>query len=54
MKITAIGLCVVLGAMQAGTALAQAPDNSRSNSATENSRDRGSVADGQSNRSRDL
>ncbi|HEY4338630.1 MAG TPA: BON domain-containing protein [Steroidobacteraceae bacterium] len=54
MKLTVIALCAVLGAMQAGTALAQAPDNSRSNSATENSTDHGSVADGQSNRPQDL
>jgi hyperosmotically inducible protein len=54
MKITAIALLAVLGAAPAGMVLAQAPDNSRSNSATENSTDRGSIADGQSNRPQDL
>jgi hyperosmotically inducible periplasmic protein len=54
MKITALALLVVLGAAPAGMVLAQAPDNSRSNSATENSTDRGSIADGQSNRPQDL
>jgi osmotically-inducible protein OsmY len=54
MKFTAIALLAVLGAAPAGAVLAQAPDNSRSNSATENSTDRGSVADGQSNRPQDL
>jgi hyperosmotically inducible periplasmic protein len=54
MKFTAIALLAVLGAAPAGVVLAQAPDNSRSNSATENSTDRGSIADGQSNRPQDL
>lgn len=54
MKITVIALVAVLGAAPAGMVLAQAPDNSRSNSATENSTDRGSIADGQSNRPQDL
>jgi len=54
MKITAIALLAVLGAAPAATLLAQAPDNSRSNAATENSADPGSIADGQSNRPRDL
>ena len=54
MKITAVALLAVLGAAPAGMVLAQAPDNSRSNSATENSTDRGSIADGQSNRPQDL
>jgi hyperosmotically inducible protein len=54
MRFTAIALLAVLGAAAAASVLAQAPDNSRSNSATENSTDRGSVADGQSNRPQDL
>jgi osmotically-inducible protein OsmY len=54
MKFTAIALLAVLGTAPAGTLLAQAPDNSRSNSATENSTDPGSIADGQSNRPQDL
>ena len=54
MKFTAIALLAVLGVAAAATVAAQAPDNSRSNSATENSTDRGSVADGQSNRPQDL
>jgi hyperosmotically inducible protein len=54
MRFTAIALLAVLGAAPAASVLAQAPDNSRSNSATENSTDRGSVADGQSNRPQDL
>jgi hyperosmotically inducible protein len=54
MKITAIALLAALSAVPAGMVLAQAPDNSRSNAATENSTDRGSVADGQSNRPQDL
>jgi hyperosmotically inducible periplasmic protein len=54
MKITAVALLAVLAALPAGKVLAQAPDNSRSNSATENSIDRGSIADGQSNRPQDL
>ncbi len=54
MKLTALALLAVLGAAPAGTLLAQAPDNSRSNAATENSADRGSIADGQSNRPQDL
>jgi hyperosmotically inducible periplasmic protein len=54
MKFTAIALLAVLGTAPAGTVLAQAPDNSRSNSATENSTDPGSIADGQSNRPQDL
>jgi hyperosmotically inducible periplasmic protein len=54
MKITAVALLAVLAALPAGMVLAQAPDNSRSNSATENSIDRGSIADGQSNRPQDL
>jgi hyperosmotically inducible periplasmic protein len=54
MKFTAIALLATLGAAPAGVVLAQAPDNSRANSATENSTDRGSVADGQSNRPQDL
>jgi hyperosmotically inducible protein len=54
MKITAIALLALLGAAPAATVLAQAPDNSRSNSATENSTDTGSIADGQSNRPQDL
>jgi hyperosmotically inducible protein len=53
MKFTAIALLAMLGAAPAGSVLAQAPDNSRSNSATENSTDSGSVADGQSNRPQD-
>jgi hyperosmotically inducible protein len=44
----------VLLLLPAGAALAQAPDNSRSNAATETSADRASVADGQSNRPQDL
>jgi hyperosmotically inducible protein len=54
MKIAATALLGLLGALPAGSVLAQAPDNSRSNSATENSTDRGSIADGQSNRPQDL
>jgi hyperosmotically inducible protein len=54
MKFTATALLAALSAAPAGMVLAQAPDNSRSNSATENSTDRGSIADGQSNRPRDL
>jgi hyperosmotically inducible protein len=54
MKITAIALLATLAAAPAATLLAQAPDNSRSNAATENSADHGSVADGQSNAPRDL
>ncbi|HTB68360.1 MAG TPA: BON domain-containing protein [Steroidobacteraceae bacterium] len=54
MKFTAIALLAVLGAASAVTVVAQAPDNSRSNSATENSTDTGSIADGQSNRPQDL
>ena len=54
MKSTAIALLAALSAAPAGMVLAQAPDNSRSNSATENSTDRGSIADGQSNRPQDL
>ena len=54
MKIIAIALLAALSAVPAGMVLAQAPDNSRSNAATENSTDRGSVADGQSNRPQDL
>jgi hyperosmotically inducible periplasmic protein len=54
MKAPQIALLAILGAAAAGMALAQAPDNSRSNSATENSADRGSIADGQSNRPQDL
>jgi hyperosmotically inducible protein len=54
MKFTAIALLAALGAASAATVLAQAPDNSRSNSATENSTDPGSIADGQSNRPQDL
>jgi osmotically-inducible protein OsmY len=54
MKLTALALVAMLGAASAGTVLAQAPDNSRSNAATENSTDRGSIADGQSNRPQDL
>jgi hyperosmotically inducible protein len=54
MKFTAIALLAVLGAAAAVTVVAQAPDNSRSNSATENSTDTGSIADGQSNRPQDL
>ena len=54
MRFTALALLAVLGAAPAASVLAQAPDNSRSNSATENSTDRGSVADGQSNRPQDL
>ena len=54
MKFTAIALLAVLGAASAVTVVALAPDNSRSNSATENSTDTGSIADGQSNRPQDL
>jgi hyperosmotically inducible protein len=54
MKFIAIALLAVLGAAPPAAVLAQAPDNSRSNSATENSTDRGSIADGQSNRPQDL
>ena len=54
MKFTAVALLAALGAAPASLVLAQAPDNSRSNSATENSTDRGSIADGQSNRPQDL
>jgi hyperosmotically inducible protein len=54
MNRAAIVLLVVSGAASATAVLAQAPDNSRSNSATENSSDRGSIADGQSNRPQDL
>ena len=54
MKITVVALLAVLGAAPAATVLAQAPDNSRSNAATENSTDPGSIADGQSNRPQDL
>jgi hyperosmotically inducible periplasmic protein len=54
MKITAIALLAALGAAPAATVLAQVPDNSRSNAATENSTDPGSIADGQSNRPQDL
>ena len=54
MKITAIALLAIVSAASAATVLAQAPDNSRSNAATENSTDPGSIADGQSNRPQDL
>ena len=54
MKFALIALLAVFGAAPAAMVLAQAPDNSRSNSATENSTDRGSIADGQSNRRQDL
>src|ERR1700733_7399516 len=54
MKITAIALLAIVSTVSAATVLAQAPDNSRSNSATENSTDHGSIADGQSNEPRDL
>jgi hyperosmotically inducible protein len=54
MKIFAITLLAVLGTAPAASVRAQAPDNSRSNAATENSTDPGSIADGQSNRPQDL
>ncbi|HEX3835917.1 MAG TPA: BON domain-containing protein [Steroidobacteraceae bacterium] len=54
MKSAAIAVLAVLGAASGGVILAQAPDNSRSNAATENSTDPGSIADGQSNRRQDL
>jgi hyperosmotically inducible protein len=54
MKITAIAILAIVSAASAATVLAQAPDNSRSNAATENSTDPGSIADGQSNRPQDL
>jgi hyperosmotically inducible periplasmic protein len=53
-KSTAIAVLAVLAVASAATVLAQAPDNSRSNAATENSTDHGSIADGQSNDPRDL
>jgi hyperosmotically inducible periplasmic protein len=53
-KSTAIAVLAVLAVASAATVLAQAPDNSRSNAATENSTDPGSIADGQSNRPQDL
>jgi hyperosmotically inducible protein len=39
---------------QAGLAFAQAPDNSKSNGAAENSSNASSIADGQSNRAEDI
>ncbi len=54
MKMTALALLAALSAGPAAMVLAQAPDNSRSNAATENSTDRGSIADGQSSRPQDL
>jgi hyperosmotically inducible periplasmic protein len=49
-----IALLATLLALPAGAALAQAPDNTRSNAATENSADPAGVADGQSNSPADL
>lgn len=54
MKHPRIALLAALLALPAGAALAQAPDNTRANAATENSADSASVADGQSNRPADL
>jgi hyperosmotically inducible protein len=54
MKHRHLGLLAALLALPAGGALAQAPDNTRSNAATENSADSASVADGQSNSPADL
>jgi osmotically-inducible protein OsmY len=54
MKCAVIALLTVLGTASGGVVMAQAPDNTRANSATENSTDPGSTADGQSNRRQDL
>src|ERR1700753_332488 len=54
MKHKALVVCVGLLTLPTAGALARAPDNSRSNAATGNSGDSGSIADGQSNSPQDL
>jgi hyperosmotically inducible periplasmic protein len=49
-----IALLAALVMAQVGTALGQAPDNSQSNVAAENSSNRSSIADGQTNDAQDL
>jgi len=49
-----IALLAALVMAEVGTALGQVPDNSQSNVTAENSSNRSSIADGQSNRREDL